>query len=236
MQINPELCTSCGLCVPYCPVSAISCNEVAHITEEVCVECGVCLRADVCNPGAIEQNELSWPRVLRSLFSDPLTVHPETDIGGRGTEEMKTNDITHRFKRGQIGLAVELGRPGIGTTFKDVETVIQALLHLDVEFEPKSPVTFLIDQETGYFKDPVVKNERAMSVIIEMVAPREILPGIIKTLRMIEHEIETVMTIGLITTCDGNNIPVLPLLKEIGIVPRINGKVNLGMGLDWSYK
>ncbi|MFQ6127079.1 MAG: DUF362 domain-containing protein [Candidatus Heimdallarchaeota archaeon] len=236
MQINREKCTACGRCVPYCPIGAITSDEVSFVDEETCVECGVCLRAQVCKSGAIEPVELSWPRILRSLFSDPLAVHPETDIPGRGTEEMKTNDITHRFKRGQIGLAVELGRPGVGTTFEDVEKVAMALARLNVEFEPKNPVTFLIHPETGRFKDLEVKKERVLSAIIEITSQQVILPNIIDALRSIEKELDTVMTVGLITTCEDGDIPVMSILKEKGNNPRINGKVNLGLALAWSYK
>jgi len=51
-----------------------------------------------------------------------MIPHKKTDIAGRGTAEMKTNDITGRVKRGG-GVAVELGRPGVGTRFTDVEKV-----------------------------------------------------------------------------------------------------------------
>lgn len=236
MKINSEKCTACGRCVPYCPVRAITSEEVAFIDEKTCVECGVCLRAEVCKSGAIERIELSWPRVLRSLFSDPLAIHPETDIAGRGTEEMKTNDITHRFKRGQIGIAVELGRPGVGASFGDVEKVAQALLTLEIEFEEKNPVTFLINSETGQLKDPAVRQERVLSAIIELTSQREVLPDILQTLQRVEKELETVMTVGLITTCEDHDIPVMSSLQENGPTPRINGKVNLGLGLAWSYK
>jgi len=236
MRINSEKCTACGLCVPYCPVGAITTNDVSSIDEDTCVECGVCLRAEVCKFDAIEQVELVWPRALRSLFSDPLAIHPETDIAGRGTEEMKTNDVTHRIKRGEIGLAVELGRPGVGTRFEDVEKVAEALVKLDIELEPKNPTTFLIDLATGKLKDPAVKDERVLSAIIELASQRAALPAVIDTLRRVEKDLETVMTVGLITTCENDEIPVMSILHEKQIAPRINGKTNLGLGLAWSYK
>ena len=78
--------------------------------------------------------------------------------------------------------------------------------------------------------------ERALSAIIEISSQREVLPDIIAALRNVEKDLETVMTVGLITTCEDNEIPVMGLLHEIKIAPRINGKTNLGMGLAWSYK
>ncbi len=41
-------------------------------------------------------------------------------FGSRGTSEMKTNDRTGRFKDGEVGIACELSRPGIGFCFSDV--------------------------------------------------------------------------------------------------------------------
>ncbi len=41
----------------------------------------------------------------------------------RSTEEVKTNDITNRIGRGDAGFVVELGRPGIGVNYRDVQTV-----------------------------------------------------------------------------------------------------------------
>jgi len=55
---------------------------------------------DVCPTGALTPPELTWPRSLRAAFSDPTVVHPGTGVGGRGTEEIKTNDVTGRLRRG----------------------------------------------------------------------------------------------------------------------------------------
>ena len=49
---------------------------------------------DVCPTAAIEPQELQWPRIVRRAFSDPLVPHESTGIHGRGTEEVKTNDVT----------------------------------------------------------------------------------------------------------------------------------------------
>jgi hypothetical protein len=83
---------------------------------------------------------------------------------GRGTAEMKTNDVTGRFLEGEVGFGIEMGRPGVSTSFKDVEKVTTVLAG-KVVFESKNPVTSLIDVDTGRFKDQRVLEERALSEI-----------------------------------------------------------------------
>src|SRR5512147_2183090 len=120
MLIKPDVCIGCGNCMPYCPVEAIHESDkktpkgkmIRVIDLDQCVECGACLRASICPVEAIDQQPLEWPRMVRSAFSNPMTPHRNTGILGRGTEEMKTNEVTNRFVRGQVGVAVEMGRPG----------------------------------------------------------------------------------------------------------------------------
>jgi len=236
MLIDKKKCVSCGACLHYCPVGAIKFEKgVYYINQDVCVECGVCIRSNACKVGAIYQPELRWPRVLRSVFSDPLLVHPQTDVPGRGTEEVKTNDVTHRFKRGEFGVIVEVGRPGIGTYLEDVEKIAKALAVHNVEFEPKNPITYLIDTKTGEFKDPAVKKERVLSAIIEFKIRQEDFPKIAETLKEVSRKIDTVISVGIATTCNDSEIP-LAIIKKTGLTPKINGKTNLGLGLAWSYK
>ena len=45
---------------------------------------------------------------------------------GRGTDEIKMNDVTGRLRRGDAGLLVEMGRPGVGAYFRDIEKVAMA--------------------------------------------------------------------------------------------------------------
>src|SRR5688500_5965168 len=69
---------------------------------------------DVCPTAAFEPDELTWPRVVRRAFSDPRVPHESTGVEGRGTEEVKTNDVTGRVGPGDVGFTIELGRPGVG--------------------------------------------------------------------------------------------------------------------------
>ena len=56
---------------------------------------------DVCPTAAFEPDELIWPRVVRRAFSDPRVPHESTGIEGRGTEEVKTNDVSGRVQGGR---------------------------------------------------------------------------------------------------------------------------------------
>ncbi len=88
-----------------------------------------------CPTDAIVPQELSWPRVVRRAFSDPQVPHESTGIHGRGTAEVKTNDVTGRVKEGEAGFVMEFGRPGVGARFRDINKVTTALVRLGVEFE-----------------------------------------------------------------------------------------------------
>src|SRR5450759_3528095 len=99
---------------------------------------------DVCPTAAFEPDELSWPRVVRRAFSDPRVPHESTGIEGRGTEEVKTNDISGRVKVGEVGFTIEFGRPGVGVWMSEIQTMCTALAEHGVSFEKKNPITSLM--------------------------------------------------------------------------------------------
>ena len=107
-------------------------DGLAEINQEDCVECQACYKGmstenlpqqptrflrgllaffklrfqpdpDICPSRAISADELTWPRTLRRAFSDPQVPHESTGGGGRGTQEVKTNELTGRVKEGEAG-------------------------------------------------------------------------------------------------------------------------------------
>lgn len=233
MRINDD-CIGCGQCLPYCPVKAIQKDDNGYkIDEDLCVECGVCLRNAGCPVDAIFYPPESdhWPRVLRSQFSDPMKVHPSTKGLGRGTEEMKCNDVTGRFRCGEAGVAIEFGRPGIATRLGEVEKMTMALAPLKVVFEQRNPIYHLMaDPTAGRFKDEV-RNERVLSAILEFKVPLERLLEVLTVIKKVAKEIDTVFSLDVISRVDDDGrIPVLPAIKETGFQARPNAKINLGMG------
>lgn len=234
MQVNKELCVGCERCVLYCPVQAISMSadgEYAVIDQDECVECGACRRSPACKTGALYQPELTYPRIVRSILSDPLTIAPESGITGRGTEEMKTNDVTARFKRGYAGVAVEVGRPLLGARLRDVEKIAMAVARFGVEFEKINPTTSLMaDPKTGKFKEELL-NEKVLSAIIEFAVPLNKLEAVLYTLERVSHEVESVFSVDVCSRCNPDgSIPHEEILAKGNWWYSINAKTNVGLG------
>lgn len=233
MKIDTDLCIACDLCLPYCPVGAIFVDDegLAQIDRDECVECGTCLRSAGCPVGAIMEEELAWPRSVRAAFSNPLTEHRETRVPGRGTEEMKTNEVTGRFKSGEVGIAIELGRPGTGARFCDVERATRAVARLGVAFEPQNPVTFLLaDKTTGRMNQEVL-DEKVLSAIVEFAVPLPQLTRVLTTLQELADEIETVFSLNLIAKVEPDGaVPAVSRAQDLGVALSINGKNNAGLG------
>ena len=185
---------------------------------------------DVCPTDALTPQELTWPRIIRRAFSDPLVPHESTGIHGRGTEEVKTNNVTNRVKEGEAGFTVEFGRPGVGVRFRDVQKMTMALAKLPVEFEEKNPVFALIaDRATGALKADIL-DEKVMSAIVELKARLEHVPAVLERVEAVAREVQTIVSIGVSTRCDGNGDDQLaPVLTQAGYA-FFRGKTNLGLG------
>ena len=233
---------------------------IVTIIEDECAECGVCYKSEVCPVDAIYPQDLEWPRTLRAEFSDPSAPYlspvfreryrrgqfggetidrrellnrkgTEIRITGRGTAEMKTNDVTGRFKRGHCGIGVEIGRGGGGTRFREVEKLTRALAKIGIQLEQANPTySLLADADSGEIL-PEILSEKVLSCILEFSIPREKLPQVLYCLQEVAPEVASVFTVDLISVVekDGSE-PARKIAEEIGIPVSINGKVNVGLG------
>jgi len=231
MKIDPELCVACGECLVYCPLGAIHSNDVSSIDQEVCVECGNCRRSGVCPTDAFIYEAHPWPRSVREAFSNPLAEHKETRVPGRGTEEMKTNDVRGLYGHGVIGVGAEVGRPGVSCNFHDVEKVTTALAKAGLKFAKDNPVTAnMVDTKTGKM-NPEILNERVMSAIVEGTIPIEKLGDVIKAAREAATRIDSVFSLEFIDRPGADrSVPMEKILKAQGVACYPNGKFNLGLG------
>ena len=186
---------------------------------------------DVCPTAAFEPDPLIWPRVVRRAFSDPRVPHESTGVEGRGTEEVKTNDVSNRVRVGEVGLTIEFGRPGVGVWFYDIQKMCQALAQAGVAFEKKNPVTSLMsDVATGTLREDIL-NEKVLSAIVEIKAPVERTEEIIRLVWEVEKQIDTVVALGIGTRCDtdGQERVVAPILERLGY-NLVRAKTNIGIG------
>jgi hypothetical protein len=232
----------------------------ATINYDECVECSTCFRGmsqehlnpvmvrtvrklaktfrfrfepepDVCPTAAFVMEELEWPRIARRVFSDPLVEHKSTGIHGRGTEEVKTNDVAHRVGVGDAGYVIEFGRPGVGVRFRDIQEMTRALARLHITFEPKNPITHLMtDQSTGDLKPDIV-SEKILSAIVEIKTPIHRVPEVLDAVLETGKRIDTVLAVGVSTRCDerGEESVLSELLEEHGYT-FYRAKTNLGLG------
>jgi len=231
----------------------------AQVNEDECVECYACFRGmskehlfppmvrairkvakafrfrfdpepDICPTDAIVPQELAWPRIVRRAFSDPQVPHESTGIHGRGTAEVKTNDVTNRVKEGEAGFVIEFGRPGVGARFRDIQNMTRRLAEFGVEFEKNNPVTSLMtDPARGLIREDIL-NEKVLSAIVEIKVGLEQVSTVLKIIRSVSRELDTVVAVGVSTRCDtSGNDPLAALLEAEGY-PAYRGKTNLGLG------
>jgi len=213
-------------------MDAIVLEKTASIDPDECVECGVCSRSRVCPVDAIKEGDLKWPRVLRGIYSNPLSKHEGTEVYGRGTEGIKTNDSQNFYEQGSIGVVIELGRPVLGARFYDVERVLKKFASRGYSLALHSPVIALIDDPQAGSLKPDVLQEKVISCIVEFALPDNAADELMSIIDELSGEVETVFNVCVALRADETGgSPFQELFGEdIHAIPDV--KINIGMALD----
>ena len=254
-------CGNCVSVCPMGAIYLEPSTSRATINDDACVECGTCYRGmstenlnpvlvravrkvakwmrfrfepepDVCPTSSFEMNELEMPRLIRQIFSDPVVEHKSTGIKGRGTEEVKTNDVSLRVDTGEVGYTIEFGRPGVGVRFSEIQEMTRTLANQDgVIFEKNNPITHLMtDVKTGDLRTDILE-EKILSAIVEIKTDIDKVQEILAIVRQVNDKIDTVTAVGISTRCDegGEEQILAPILDDLGY-PRYRAKTNMGLG------
>lgn len=253
-------CGNCTYVCPMGAIYVDPKTRKATINDDACVECYSCYNGlsqehlppktarlarrlsrklllrfdpdpDICPTSAFEPDELDWPRSVRRAFSDPRVPHDSTGIVGRGTEEVKTNDVSGRVGVGEVGFTIEFGRPGVGARFREIQEMSRALAKIGVSFEPKNPVTTVMsDTATGDIREDIL-DEKVMSAILEIKVQVARVEEIVRTVWEVERGLDTIVVLGVGTRCeeDGEETIVAPVLQKLGYKLH-RAKTNLGLG------
>ena len=235
--VNRELCTGCETCIPYCPVNAfkkVENQKKVYVDQDICTKCNVCIRQNVCPFRAIEDESYEdFTSEFQHILSDPTTSLAGSSVPGRGTEEMKTNDVTGRYKKDEYGVCIDMGRPGIGCRLRDVEKVAIAVVKAGLKLEGPETTPLakvMTDLNTGKIREDML-DTNLLSIIIEGKCPLNKIGDILKTLKKVEKEIDTVFSLGIVSRVgEEGNTPLFDTLEELNIPKPVRGKLNVGLG------
>jgi len=233
--IDKEKCIGCRACHPYCTVGAISSvkwndRTKSEVNQDECVECGACLRSTICRQSAIFMPELEWPRLVRAQFGNPY-IHPKIKDGVPPTPEIKTNDLNGRIPVGVTEVVVEMGRPGVSTSFRDVQKVCSVMAETGIALHPGSAIaTIMEDLAAARIREDVL-GERALNVMIVGCIDNVRLFHALEAIKRVSKEIDTVFSLSLVNRLAKDNIAqALPIASSAGFSIMPHAKTNVGLG------
>lgn len=115
-EIDPEICTNCGICVPYCRFDAISFSEKGVIiSETLCDGCHLCKR--VCPHQAINMVDYNKSRMYTGSFRNGRMVYGQLAPGEENSGKlvnMVRNKAKEQARLHNIDTIIIDGPPGIG--------------------------------------------------------------------------------------------------------------------------
>ena len=161
--------------------------------------------------------------------------HPRpTGIAGRGTEESKSNDVINRVVPGEVGVAIEFGRPTLGMDLTNIQKVTRAMAKAGItEIEPENPFNDMIqNHDTGDLK-PELMGEKVLSAIMEFKVTRDQLGHVLRTIKQAAKEVDSVFVVDVYTRLEpGLTVPkeVIAAIEAEGYTRRPNAKINMGLG------
>ena len=187
---------------------------------------------DVCPTAAFEPDELTWPRVVRRAFSDPRVPHESTGVEGRGTEEVKTNDVTGRVGAGRGRLH---DRARTSRRWRPLPRHPGSLSRAGrgrrgLREEESGDVAHERRRRPARIREDIL-DEKVLSAIVEIKVPVARAEEIIRLVWDVEKRIDTVVTIGAGVRCDaqGDDTVVAPILERLGY-NLARAKTNIGLG------
>jgi len=239
--IDQNRCVDCGVCIRsgICDMEAIYLPETPWPRAIRAAFSGggfsYNIKEKMWNEKGERQYDRLWDKMpLPKMTFNDLKKFTKNGLtgGGRGTLEMKNNDKSGRYRKGEVGVACELGRPCIGFYWRDFEKVSMAIAEMGVEFEKENPASQLIDLKTGAIKPDYIEimDEKCLSAIVEFKVSIEKVVDIYKRIMNVAKDIDTIFSLSFINKCEKGFPPLIKIMEENGIRYRINGKTNIGLG------
>jgi hypothetical protein len=138
---------------------------------------------------------------------------------------MKIGDVTGHFRRGYAQLVVELGRPGVGARFRDLQNLVQAMAQAGYPYSGGRSINqVMADPAAGAVK-PEVLDEKASRIAVSYTVPLSRVAAAWEAIQKAAAGLDTVVTVGLVRRAADDWTPV-----QAGLTVYPNGKTNLGLG------
>ncbi len=114
--INPETCTNCGICIPYCRFDAISFSrQGVVISETACDGCHLCMR--ICPHQAISMVNSDKSRLYAGSFRNGRMVYGRLAPGEENSGKLVNlvrDKAKEQARKHQLDTIIIDGPPGIG--------------------------------------------------------------------------------------------------------------------------